>query len=577
MACVEKIKCKDCGGSNLQVFYNETTDSYSSFCFSGCNEYKGNPYKKGHIPVFKVKTQEEIREEISDTQRSPIFQGLGQSRTFRGIPGAAFKSWGVRLLVSEEDGVKPYAVAFPYSDEGKLVGWKVSTLKKKAFWSVGSTKNADSFGLERALKIGGKTLYITEGEFDAIALDYALVKDSQRGDSKYTRKSFPVISLSAGAGSMAKNLKKIRKRIKNNFDEVVLVVDNDKHGLKAEKKAQELFPDILRADKPSGCKDANEAVEKQLTYKLANLVRWKAHKPPIEGVVLVSTVLSKALEKPVMGLSYPIEGLSKLTYGQRFGEAVALGAGVGTGKTVTAHEFAAWNMTEHGVPCYMILLEEENHFTVKNVAAKIDDIPYSNPTIQYDEDQFIETVEGLQDKLIMWESSGDQYLRFDMEEIMSSIRFNVEEYGTRFVYLDNFTRLVDHLSPSDANEFINRYSSEVENLASQLDINIMCYSHLNPPFKGSTSHEAGGEVFLSQFTGSRGIMRSFPMIMSFRRNKHATSEDGQSKDNSIITVLKNRKYGNEDEVRTQYQPTTGRLLEYDWEGDLESPDKKKRR
>jgi len=479
----------------LQTFYNEGPENYSSFCFGSCWEPKGNPYKKGEAPKVKIKTPEEIQAEIKDTQKAAIFKGMGPNKNHRGIPGTFFNSWGVRLLVSEYDGITPYATAFPYSDEGKLAGWKCIPLKKKDFWSLGATKGSDPFGFERAMKIGGKRLYITEGEYDAIALDYCLFEANK--NSKYGKKMYPVISLSQGGGSISHNLKKIRKRIKNRFSEIVLVLDNDTVGLQAEKTAQALMPNILRADKPQGCKDANDAVRKgkESIMAMARMAQWEAHKPPIEGVVRVSAVMEKALEKVTFGLSYPFEEFTKMTYGQKFSDAVALGAGVGTGKTVTAHAFMAHNMHVHKQPCFAVLLEEQNPTTVKNVCSKIDSINYNNPHAVYDPDQFRETAISLQDKLFLWESDEDQALRFDMDEILSAIRFNNLEYGCRFAYIDNMTRLVDHLPPSEQNTFINKYASEIEGLATQLDMHIMVYSHLNPSQSGH-SHEEGAPVII---------------------------------------------------------------------------------
>jgi len=575
--CVEKIACPDCGGSDcLQTFFDEDKNKYYGICFGGCGqEFKADPYQSsdGEPPEVHIKTQAELQEEVRGIQKCSVFMGLGSGGVHRGIPGSKFKQWGVRLLLSEYDGKTPYGVAFPYSDEAKLAGWKVATLKDKNFFSIGDTRGCELFGWTRACKIGGKRLYITEGEYDAIALDYALC-EAERG-TKFERKGYAVVSLTNGSGSVVKNLNKMRKDIKKRFKEVVLVFDNDEPGMAAEKAAQSVWPEILRCDKPSGCKDANDAVKKKLVKELANMAKWEAHKPPIQGVVRVMDVLERALAPPEYGLSYPYPELTEMTFGQRFSEAVCLGAGVGLGKTVTAHQFAAWNMKEHKEPCFMILLEEQNHHSVKNIAAKIDSIPYGNPNAQYDPEQLRSTVMGLQDKLFMWESDEDQYLRFDMDEIMEAIRFNAQEFGCRFVYLDNFTRLVDHLSPSDANAFINKYSSEIEGLATQLDIHIMCYSHLNPA-KWGVSHEQGGEVFASQFTGSRGIMRSFPMLMSFRRNKHADIDAGMSRNNSMLGVIKNRKYGNEGYMKTQYLPQNGQLIANEWSGDLINEDDKKR-
>ena len=570
--CIEKLPCPDCGSSDsLQSFYDDLKDTHYSICFGACGlEPKGNPYKDGVAPVVQKKTNEQIEEEIRDIQACKIFNP--KKKPWRGMEGETFRSWGVRLLLSEYDGTTPYAAGFPMSDDGELVGWKICTLKGKKFFSVGDTRDCDPFGLERALKVGGKTLYITEGEYDAIALDYCLVKS--QADSEYGKKMYPVISLTAGGGSITGNLKKIRKRIKNKFKEVVLVLDNDEVGKKAEKAAREVMPEIKVVDKPKGCKDANDAVINGLEIAMGNAAMWEAHKLPIVGVVRVSSILARGLQKPVMGLSYPSPELTEMTYGQRFGEAVCLGAGVGVGKTVTAHWFGAHNMTVHNEPVFKVLLEEQNAYTLRAVCGSIDGIPYNNPKAEYDQDQMIATAESLDNKLFLWESDEDQAMRFDMEEIISAIRFNAMEYGCKFIYLDNWTRLVDHLDTGTANEFINKYSSEIEGLAAQLGLHIMTYSHLNAP-KFGPSHEEGAEVYASQFTGSKGIMRSFPMLMSFLRNKHANGA-GMDKNHSILGVIKNRKYGGEGQIRTKYDAKTGRIFEHAWEGELLNEDKRKR-
>ena len=214
----------------------------------------------------------------------------------------------------------------------------------------------------------------------------------------------------------------------------------------------------------------------------------------------------------------------------------------------------------------MVLLEEQNHETLWNVCGKIDCIPYHKPEVaKMHWEQYLDTSRGLDGQLFLWESESNIDNRFDIDEIVKAIRFNSLEFGVRFHVIDNMTRLVDHLTSNEANEFINRWSSEIANLATELDIHIDVFSHLNAPKeKGAVDHESGGEVRASQFTGSRGIMRSFPLMLGFERNKHA---EGGKASNSFISAVKNRKYGGEGRIKTQYQPKTGKLLEFNWEGD----------
>lgn len=555
--CVEKLPCEDCGSSDSrQAFYNEIDDNFTSFCFGKCYALKGDPYTNGTTrPEIKTKDKNQIFNELQEIKSCHKMPAK-----HRGIPAKYLQKWGVRQLISEYNGKVPYATSFGYSRDGKLVEYKTMPFNKKAFWFVGNDPTTvDPYGLERALKNGAKRLYITEGEWDAISLDYALTSTNE--NTKYSHQRHSIISLPHGWGSMSNTLSRIRTRIKV-FDEIVLVMDDDECGRKAEKVAQRLYPDVLRTNMPQGCKDPNEAVQKGLIQELVRCVRWNAHKPPIKGVIQVSEVMKKVLEKPVMGLSYPYPQLTELTLGQRFKECCGIGAGVSIGKTTLAHEWSAHNIIEHKMPCFLILLEEENHVTVQNVAGKIDSIPYHRPDMEEHAEQLMETAQSLDGKLLLWESNEDQALRFDMDEIIEAIRFNTNEYGCRFHYIDNLTRLVDHLSASDANEFINKYSSELEGLCAQLDIHVDVFSHLNNTEK--ITHENGGPVQLNQFTGSRGLMRSFPMMIGFERNKNS----GINSNNSIIRILKNRKYGNEGFLKTKYNSVTGRLLESEWLGSL---------
>lgn len=258
-ACIEKITCPDCPiqpNTHLQTYLNVNEalgiEWYTSFCHGNCHEQKGDPYGDKVAPKAVIKTPEQLKEETDDVRECKLFK---PKDSYRGIPSKFFRSWGCRLLLSEFDGKTPYGIAFPYSDYGKLCGWKARPFNKKGFYAIGRTANADPFGIERALALGGDVLWITEGEFDAIALDYCLVLAG--GNQKY-----PVISLTAGGGSLEKNFDYIESRVKLKYKYICLVLDDDMVGRLAEEIAIDLWGDrIIIIKKPKGSKDANDAVK----------------------------------------------------------------------------------------------------------------------------------------------------------------------------------------------------------------------------------------------------------------------------------------------------------------------------
>lgn len=255
--CIEKLPCPDCNSpGGLQTYLNVDEDLgmewISSFCHSACWEEKGDPYTDGKIPEVHVKTPEEIAEEVAIVKSCKIFD---LRKSYRGIPIEFYRSWGCRLLYSEFDGKTPYAIGFPMSDMGKLEGWKCRPLRKKDFYGIGRTNDVDPFGLERAFQLGGDILWFTEGEFDAIALDYCLTVAGGRN-------MYPVVSLTHGGGSLEKNLLKIIDRLKERgIKKLVFVLDDDDVGKAAGAVAQSMWPNVFIIRKPKGCKDANDAVK----------------------------------------------------------------------------------------------------------------------------------------------------------------------------------------------------------------------------------------------------------------------------------------------------------------------------
>ena len=134
MACVEKIQHKvdHCtSDKGLQVFYDDGKNKFTGYCFScaakGLPAYVENPYENGQPKPPVTKTKEEIEEEIAEVRALGV-----PNFDFRGIPKEYFRNAGVRLAYSEYDGESPFSFNFPYTLDGKLLGFKTIMLDKKA-------------------------------------------------------------------------------------------------------------------------------------------------------------------------------------------------------------------------------------------------------------------------------------------------------------------------------------------------------------------------------------------------------------------------------------------------------------
>lgn len=321
-ACIERMRHDDpkCGSTSksLQIFLNDD-DTFSGFCFH-CHKLVKNPY--GDNPPdpskIKVKTPEEIQEEIDEVRQCPTVPFK-----HRAIDPEDWAYFGVRIILSQVDGKTPYAIAHPYTRAGQVVGFKIKLIQRKTMWNVGDVKGADLYGWERAKRIGGTTLYITEGEEDAIALRKIL--RTMSSNDKY---EYAVVSLPAGTNSVSMCIGRMASEIKQRFKEVVLVYDDDAPGAEAVKETRKILPEAKVTKLPE--KDANECLIKGRMKATRDACVFQASNA-VSGIrtLTADDVMGDILQDPVWGASYPWPELTKYTYGQRKGELISIGGGTG--------------------------------------------------------------------------------------------------------------------------------------------------------------------------------------------------------------------------------------------------------
>lgn len=321
--CVAKIP-HDCGTSKgLQVFLNDNGE-YDGYCFS-CGTF----VKPSDLPEFngpdatpptlKLKTKEEIQSELQE-----ISEYHAQDLPNRALTSRVLDHFGTKVALSEYDGTTPIASFFPYYIGHELQGYKVKTFDGNQY-AKGTTKGVDPFGWKQAMSADKYRLFITEGEYDAMALFRTLVK-------KWKGNKFPaVISLPHGAGSAARTLANKVEDIKRMFKEVVIVFDNDEAGRKAVGEVAKVLPGIKVAIIPPPHKDANDMTMAGLEEALFNCVMYETTTKVSTKSIRSSEAWHLAEKEAVMGLSWPWDSLTDKTRGRRRGEVYYIGAGVKMG------------------------------------------------------------------------------------------------------------------------------------------------------------------------------------------------------------------------------------------------------
>lgn len=563
--CVQKMKhdsptCKSTSGKSLQVWLNKDGDKefYSGFCFA-CGVHVPNPY--GNNPPdpkeIHVKTPEEIQEEVDTITSCPVFD-----LDHRSIEPEFWQAARVRLLFSEYDGVTPMALAHGFTKDNKLVRWKIKLLNKKIMWSVGDTQGNDPYNWMNACAIGGTTLYITEGEEDCIALRQILKQANT--NPEYAGLDYAVISLTDGSDSVHKSLAHKAEEIKQRWQKVVIVFDQDEPGKKAAKEAVRLLPGAMIAMLPAN--DANDCLKRGMIKGTRDAVVFRAARPLPTALVNKDLLIDELDEEILPGADTPWPKLTEMLFGQRRGEIITLGGSEGGGKTTLARQMAEHNIIQHDWGVFTAFMEETPQETLLRMAGLHDGLPYWEPNFRqdprFDEVKFKSTCRKMLQNMEIWDRKQQGEDPYETWEGIKTILRQIGPDIDMFV-LDNLTILSEGISASEKNDFLGKLYADQVKLAEQYQFAILDLSHLNPVAKGQRPHEDGGRIKKGDFSGSRAAAKYSHFMIGFERNSQAVDPNC-----SIIRGIKARKSGKTDAFKTYYESDSGRIIQRSWEDSL---------
>lgn len=454
--------------------------------------------------------------------------------------------FGVKIGVSENDGTTPVSHYYPYYKDGELVAYKCRLIYNKKMWTVGDQKDVDLFGWDEAIKAGGKKLFITEGEVDAISL-FQIFKEANKGTA-YAEYNPAVVSLPHGAGSAAKDLTKHIKKIREYFKEIVLVFDMDLAGRKAVEDTMLVIPDAVVAALPA--KDVNDCLVEGRSKACYSACQFNAHKPKNSRLISGDSLHEEAKEAPVFGVSWPWEHITKATRGIRLGETIYIGAGQKQGKSEVVNTLAAHFIQVHGWKVFLVKPEESNKKTYKLVAGKVAGKFFHDPTKPFDEKAYDLAGERLKGKLTLL----NLYQHVGWESLKADIREAALD-GCKAVMIDPITNLTNGMDAASANTKLQEIAQELSAMALDLNIVIFIFCHLRNPESGAP-HERGGEVLSSQFAGSRAMARSCNLMLGLEGNRDPNLSP-EERNLRTLVLLEDREYGETGRFKMYWDNTTG--------------------
>ena len=547
--CIEKIahnsdKCNSKNG--LQVFLKDD-GTFDGYCFS-CGTVVPNPYgdkPAGYKPNRIIKTQEEIDKEIRD-----VGEYTTVSLPERGLRRESLSYYGIRIGLSEMDGTTPVSHYYPYYKGDVLSGYKVRLIEDKRMWSIGDIKGVDLFGWNQAVAAGGKKLFITEGELDAVAL-YQIFKDHNKG-TPYADMSPAIVSLSNGASGAAKQIGSCLKEIRQVFKEIILVFDMDVPGRKAVDEVIRIVPEAKVAILPA--KDANECLIQGRSKACYNACQFNAEKPKNTRLVSGDDLHDKAKVPPVYGFSWPWKHITEATRGIRLGETIYIGAGQKQGKSEVVNTLAAHFIKEHKWKVFLVKPEESNNKTYKLVAGKLVGKFFHDPNKPFDESAYDRAGDVLRGNLFML----NLYQHVDFNTLKGDIRQAALE-GCQAIIIDPITNFTNGMNAADANTKLQEIAQELAAMALDLNVVIFIFCHLRNPESGHP-HERGGEVLSSQFAGSRAMARSCNLMLGLQGNRDPSLSIEERNLRTLI-LLEDREFGETGRFGLYWDKNSGLFVE----------------
>jgi twinkle protein len=470
-----------------------------------------------------------IEEVLKDFKSYPI-----RALSHRGISKEAVEKYGVRVSLSPTDGETILTHKYPYYKESKLSGYKERIVETKTMYSKGDVKGASLFGIH-CTNPGGKNLFITEGELDALSLYQTLKSLSTMPGWEPA-----VVSLSHGASSAAKDISTDLDFVQS-FDKIVLVFDQDEAGQRAVDEACKLLSGKVYIAKLSE-KDPNDMLRKGKGEEMKWEVLKHARQYMPDSIVNYANCyhrLEEDLTRKYYGWPTLFAALREMHPGPTEGDLITLTSGTGMGKTQLLTELRHFYHETTHLKFSDIVLEDDLGRTMSrlmsirlNQRAYLPKIRDTIPREKRDEARDYYFADG------RW-AGIDYFGGLRDDNLFSKIRWFAAN-GHKMIFLDHISIIVSEFAiEGSERERIDTLYTRLKKIAKELNLIIFAIIHLKKA--DGTSFEQGAIPDLDDLRGSSTPKQLSDFVMCLSRNQQ--HQDPFCRNTSLVTVLKNRLTG----------------------------------
>lgn len=520
--------------SSFSMDYEHKKHQPCQSCGSSDGAY---PYEDGiYCHVCKTKTfNDDGDTQVTEHKQLPPLRGKVAAVPSRGLNKATAEKY--RALTSDD------TINLIYTTDGKVTSFKERGLSQKTFKFNGPAQT-DLFG-QSAFPKGGKSVTITEGEFDAMAA-YQMMYMSE-----------PCVSVINGSSGAVKDCKRNYEWL-DSFDKINIAFDNDKAGQDAAKAVAELFDPRKVRLVTMTLNDPNDYIKQGREREFIDAHK-KAEPFTPDGIIAGSSLYDLVSTPPEYDcVPYPFGGLNNMTKGLRTGELITFVAGTGVGKTQVMREILYHLIQQDKGNVGTLFLEEPVRDTGLGMMSIHAEKPLHLTDTIYTKDEFDAAYENTlgSGRVFLYDSFGSN----SVERIVSMVRYLARSCDCKFIILDHISIVVsDHAK--DERKALDEIATKLKTLTVELDICLLMVSHLNRD-KNRKPPEEGGTINLQDIRGTAGIGQLSNIIIALERNTQA--EDELERNTTRVRVIKNRFTGETGVADSlSYSRHTGRLTSYE--------------